>query len=81
MKRKSVDNREKREKYTGFKTVTSSEDHMWKSSQLIKAKNYTASVAEAHKTLSKRNEHALLEIPIICGRDASSFSLDQVWVF
>ena len=48
---------------------------MCKSSQLIKAKNYTQSVAEANKTMPKRNEHALLEIPIICGRNASSFSL------
>ena len=32
-------------------------------------------------TLPKRNERALVEIPIICGRDASSFSEDQVWVF
>ena len=32
----------KKGEVTSFKTVTSSEDHMWKSSQLIKAKNYTA---------------------------------------
>ena len=43
MKRKSVGNREKMGEVTSFKTVTSSENHMWKSSrQLIKAKNYTA---------------------------------------
>ena len=42
MKRKSVDNGEKKGEVTSFKTVTSSEDHVWKSSQLIKAKNYTA---------------------------------------
>ena len=32
----------KKGEVTSFKTVTSSKDHMWKSSQLIKAKNYTA---------------------------------------
>ena len=70
----------KKGEVTSFKTVTSSEEpHVEVKS--IKAKNYTASVAEANKTLPKRNEHALLEIPIICGRDASSLSLDQVWVF
>ena len=37
------------------------------------------SVAETNKDLRKRNAHVLPEICIICGRDASWFSLDKVW--
>ena len=41
MKRKSVENREKKGEVTNFKTDFN-EVHMWKLSQLIKAKNYMA---------------------------------------
>jgi hypothetical protein len=65
------------------KTVTSTEEsHVEVEPIEPRGKITRQSVAEAiNKALPKRNAHVLLEKCIICGRDASWFSLDKVWSF
>jgi hypothetical protein len=67
---------------TSSKTVTSEESHVEVEPIEPRRKITRQSVAEAiNKALPKRNAHALPDICIICGRDASWFSLDKVWSF
>ena len=69
---------------TSSKTITSTEEsHVEVEAIEPRRKITRQSVAEAIniKALPKRNAHVLPEICIICGRDASWFSLDKVWSF
>ena len=74
--------KEEKEEGTSSKTVTAAEEHNVEVKPTEPRRKITRQmVAEASKTLPKRNEHVLPEMCIICGRDASWFSLDKVWVF
>jgi hypothetical protein len=68
---------------TSSKTVTSTEESHVEVEPIGPRRKITRqSVAEAiNKALPKRNAHVLPEICIICGRDATWFSLDKVWSF
>ena len=72
---------------TSSKTITSTEESHVEVEAIEpscpRRKITRQSVAEAIniKALPKRNAHVLPEICIICGRDASWFSLDKVWSF
>ena len=84
MKRRSVDNREKKKEkelalnYNFYRRITRGSG-----GNRTKAKNYTSISRRSYsiniKALPKRNAHVLPEICIICGRDASWLSLDKVW--
>jgi hypothetical protein len=70
--------KEERGEGTSSKGLTSTDESHVEVEPVPKRKMTRQSVAETIKTLPKRNAHVLLEICIICGRDASWFSLDKV---
>jgi hypothetical protein len=75
--------KEEKEEGTSSKTVNSTEESHVEVEPIEPRRKITRqSVAEAiNNALPKRNGHVLPEICIICGRDASWFSLEKIWSF